>query len=501
MRTPRTASPTTLSREFSVSAGVAAFLVVTFAVRLISLFATGFCDDEAYVVAISRAPALSYFDHPPLHQWMLWAWTRLFGEGHAARLPFFACTLLTTLGLWGLTHRLFGVSAAWWAVFAFSASAYFLVYPDGYILPDAPLFAALTLGVWAVAEILFGPPGRETPLWLSAGLAFGLAGLAKYSAIFAPLGLAGYFATSPAARARLADWRPYVAAALALALLTPVVIWNARHGWVSFGFQTGRAARALSLSPKALAQILAAIGAQLGALTPWIAWPVVAGLAQAARSGAGTPERFLLWQALPPLIVFAAMPLMGVEPIAHWFNSGWLFAFPLAGAWLAARVVLFQRRFFAAAAALAGVVFAVYLGAVLLGPLPLARDPTRQMFDWPAAPLREALEKSGATFVAVENWRVGGRVGVALGPQVPICALGGDPRGFAFSCDAGDHLGQTALIVREHGHSQTTQPSAFFASVVPLGEIVFGRHGAAERTLDLERGEDLKSAPPLPYGP
>jgi 4-amino-4-deoxy-L-arabinose transferase-like glycosyltransferase len=500
MRTVPAANRLGSPRNFSVSARVAVFLVATLALRLIDLFAIGFCDDEAYVVAISRNVALSYFDHPPLHQWMLWVWTRVFGEGHAARLLFFACTLVTTFGLWGLTRRLFGTLAAWWAVFAFSASAYFLVYPDGYILPDAPLFAALTLGVWAVAEILFGPPGRETPLWLAAGLAFGLAGLAKYSAIFAPLGLLGYFATSPAARARFADVGPYLAGALALALLAPVLVWNASLGWVSFGFQSGRVAHGLDVTPRALGEIFAALGAQLGAMTPWIALPLLAGLAQAFRRGPDTPERFALWLALPPLLAFTLLPFAGAAPIAHWFNSGWLFAFPLAGAWLAERGASFQRRFFALSASLSGIVFAFYLAAVSWG-LPFAHDPTRQMFDWPAAPLRAALATSGARLVLVESWRVGGRVGVALGPGVPICALGGDPRGFAFACDPRLHLGENALIVRDAGKAQGADPADFFASVEKLDEIAFGRHGSVEWRLALDAGRDLQRTPPSPYGP
>ncbi len=500
MRSAPTATRRWPPHSFSLSARVAVFLAATMALRLAAVFATGFCDDEAYVVAISRAPALSYFDHPPLHQWMLWAWTREFDEGPSARLPFFACTLVTGFALWGLTRRLFGEPAAWWATFAYGANAYFLVYPDGYILPDAPLFAALTLGVWSVAEILFGPPGRETPLWLAAGFAFGLAGLAKYSAAFAPLGLLGFFATSMPARARLADVRPWLAGGLALALLAPVIVWNARHGWVSFAFQSGRAAHGLDVSPRALGEILAALGAQVGAMTPWIAYPLVAGLARAFSSGRDSPERFALWLALPPLATFTLLPLGGEAPIAHWFNSGWLFAFPLAGAWLAVCGATFQRRFFALSAALAGVVFAGYLAAVAFG-LPFAHDPTRRMFDWPAAPLREALAKSGAQFVAVESWRVGARVGVALGPEVPVCALGGDPRGFAFACDAQGHRGENALIVRESGKPRGNEAAAFFANVEPLDEIAFGRRGFVEWRLSLERGRDLTRAPPLPYGP
>ena len=38
-------------------------------------------------------------------------------------------------------------------------------------------------------------------------------------------------------------WRrkePYLAALLALALFSPVLVWNAQHGWASFVFQTSR---------------------------------------------------------------------------------------------------------------------------------------------------------------------------------------------------------------------------------------------------------------------
>ena len=480
-----------------------AFLAATFAIRLVSIFVTGFCDDEAYVVAISRTPALSYFDHPPLHQWVLTAWVAVFGEGRAARLPFFGFTLVTSLALFGLTRRLFSTSAARWTLFAFSASAYFLVYPDGYIMPDPPLLALLSLGAWAVAEILFGPPGRETRLWLAAGLALGLAGLTKYSAIFAPLGLAGLLLFSPAHRRWLLDPRPYFGAGVGLACLAPALIWNAEHGWVSLAFQTGRAGRTLTLDFKALGDIFAGLAAQIAAMSPWIGLALIAGLARAARGGADSPTRFLLWFAGPPLALFALMPLLGGRVISHWFNSGWLFTFPLAGAWLAERSPRFLTRFFTLTAALSAVVFAGYLAAVLLGPIQIAgvRDPTRGMFDFPAAPLRDAYARSGAKFVLIENWRLGGRIGVALGPAIPICAMGGDPRGFAFACDARRHLGEDALIIRAKDNGKGADESQFFGAIEPIGEMPVGRRGRTERMLTLEVGRALLRAPPLPYGP
>ncbi len=487
----------------ALSTSILAFLAASLVLRLVAIFATGYCDDEAYVIAISRAPALSYFDHPPLHQWVLSAWTSAFGESRAARLPFLGFSLITCAALFFLARRLFSPAAAWWTVFAFSASAYFLVYPDGYIMPDPPLLAFSALGVLAAAEILFGPPGRETPLWLGLGLALGLAGLAKYSAIFVPLGLLGFFLNSRRGRHWLADPRPYLAAALALVCLTPALIWNAEHRWVSLAFQSGRAASQLSFSGKALGNILASVGEQAASMTPWILLPLVAGLARAFRGGADSPEKFLLWLAAPPLALFTLMPLLGERPISHWFNSGWLFAFPLAGAWLAERTRRFLDRFFGLVSALSLALFAAFLGAVLLGPISIrgVRDPTRGMFDFPAPALRAAFARSGADFALIENWRLGGRIGVALGPQIPICAMGGDPRGFAFACETARRLGQNALIIRAKDNGQSADVTPFFESVQPLGVLPVGRDGRAERVLDLTLGRDLVRAPPLPYGP
>jgi 4-amino-4-deoxy-L-arabinose transferase-like glycosyltransferase len=479
------------------------FLAAALALRLVAIFATGFCDDEAYVVAISRTPALSYFDHPPLHQWVLSAWTTAFGEGRAARLPFLGFSLLTSAALFGLARRLFDSSAAWWTVFAFNASGYFLLYPDGYVMPDLPLLAFCALGGWGIAEILYGPPGRETWLWLAAGLALGLAGLAKYSAIFVPLGLAGFFLTSARGRRWLSDPRPYAGAALAALCLLPALVWNAEHDWISLAFQSGRAVHKLTFDIKALREVFASLGAQVASMTPWMLLPLLAGIVGGFRGGADSPQRLLLWLALPALALFTLMPFFGQTPISHWFNSGWLFAFPLAGRWLAERTPRFLGRFFAVSVVLAGVGFAGYLAAVLMGPIALKgmRDPTRFMFDFPAAPLRAAYARSGADFVLIENWRLGGRIGVALGPGVPVCAMGRDPRGFAFACDTARRLGQNALVIRARDNGRDADERQFFEEIEPLGELPVGRRGIAERVLDLELGRNLKRAPPLPYGP
>ena len=478
--------------------------------KSVAMFATGFNDDEAYTVVISRGLALSYFDHPPLHQWIVHAFAALFGEGHGLRAPFWLMNIGASAGLFGLTRRLFDSAAAYWALFLFNATAYFLVLPDGFIMPDTPLLMCLTLAAWATAELLYGPPRREGPLWLMIGAALGAAGLSKYSAIFVPAGLLGFLLTSPRHRHWLWDPRAYFGAALALAIFSPALIWNARHGWVSFAFQSHRAAASLSLDGKAWTAVLEGLGAQLALLSPWAAIAVALGLARATRGDANSPERFLLWQAAPPLLLFAAMPLLGERAIPHWFNSGWIFAYPLAGAWLASRSQAFRAPFATVSAALAGLTVAFYLAAVTLGPSSLvafaprgAKDPTRYAYDWPSLAESPAWKASPPAFVVVDNWRVGGRVGVALGPKVPVCAFNSDPRGFAFQCDPAAHLGQDALIVlpQETAELEGGALGAYFQSTHPSGDFSFGRRGRIERTLSLIRADRLLKPYPLPYGP
>ncbi len=478
------------------------------------MLATGFDDDEAYTVVISRSLALSYFDHPPLHQWILHGCVALLGESHLARAPFWLTIVAINLPMFGLTRRLFGGEAALWAIFAFNATAYFLVLPDGFIMPDTPLLLFLVAAAWVIAEILFAAPGGKVgagALWLIAGLALGLAGLSKYSAIFAPVGLLGFFLFSPRHRHWLWNYRPYLGAALALLVFAPALVWNAENDWVSFAFQSNRAATRLTLGAGAWTAVAAGLGAQIALLSPWVALPLATAIAKATRADADSGERFLLWLILPPALLFAIMPLLGQRAIPHWFNSGWIFAFPLAGKWLSAKSRGWLRIWSCASVALSAAVVVLYLAAVILGPsriLPFAptgaHDPTRFAYDWPdlrsAAPWRS--HSPPPDFIVVDNWRIGARVGVALGRAARICAFTQDPRGFAFQCDPNAWVGKNALLVvaKESADAALPALSGYFDTVESSADLAIGRGGRTERFLALAFARSLARPYPLPYG-
>src|SRR5262249_52774693 len=144
----------------------------------------GFGVDESYTLAISRGLSLSYFDHPPLHQWIGHFAALAFGESAAARLPFVALFAATGWIYYRLTLDLFGPRAALVALFALNAAPFFFASAGSWIVPDGPLLLALAAAAWAVARLFFAAPlgrVRVWRLWLAAGVCLGLAGLSKYN--------------------------------------------------------------------------------------------------------------------------------------------------------------------------------------------------------------------------------------------------------------------------------------------------------------------------------
>ena len=495
---------------------ILAFVAACAILRGLAMIATGFKGDEAYTLVISRMLALSYFDHPPLHQWLVHGFVALFGESRWARAPFWAILLATNIPLFGLTRCLFGRSAAYWALFAFNAATYTLVLPDGFIVPDIPLQLFALSAAWAMAEILFttnGGAGRTMALWLAVGVALGLAGLSKYAAAFVPVGFLGFLLGSPRHRSWLWDPRAYLAALAALAIFSPAIVWNHQNGWLSFSFQTSRAAPQ-GFSFDGIGRLLGDLGTQIAMLSPWVAAPMALALANALRKrDADGAERFLLWLIAPPLALFVLMPLFGHGVLPHWFASAWLFGFPLVGQWLSERSAKWLRSWGRWTAALTAVTAVVLMLAVNLGLSSLmmllppgARDPVEFAYDWPGPSLMSVWAEVGVpqpAFVVADNWRYGGKLGQALGPNIPVCALSHDPREFAFTCDTAQWIGKDAAIVvlKREADVRLKALAPYFNQIVAGREFSVGRAGRAEQTFVVAHGRALVRPYDFPYGP
>jgi hypothetical protein len=133
------------------------------------------------------------------------------------------------------------------------------------VTPDAPLLVASSFLLFFLAKLL--ETGRGA-WWLAAGAAVGAALLSKYTALFFGPAILIWLLSVPDLRRWLVSPWPYLGGLVALALFSPVILWNADHHWVSFIKQMGRA-RIEDFRPAFIAEL---IPTQIAFATPlvWI---------------------------------------------------------------------------------------------------------------------------------------------------------------------------------------------------------------------------------------
>lgn len=477
--------------------------------RFFFTFCIGLGVDESYTIAISRRLSLSYFDHPPLHLWITHFAAAVLGENVAVRGLFVCLFFATSLIYYRFVRRTFGSRSALIAIFALNVTPFFFASAGGWVVPDGPLLFGLAVAAWAASRLFFPQPAEEASgwrFWPLVGLGMGLAGLSKYSAILTATGLATFIVFTPEQRHWLKHPALYVSAIIAGAMITPVILWNAQHGWVSFEFQGERGAPHGQLHPAQLASM--ALG-EIAFLSPWIFVPLVVGVADAFRTWGDERRFFLLCLSLPPIVLFTLTPLWGGRGQPHWTMPGWFFAFALMGTWaneLGAstkalrRWALVTAALLAAIAALAVVQLSTGWPWSILTTHSGVADPMLESFEWSA--LKNApIFHSPPDFVISTKWSDAGKIAVALGRETPVLVLSNDPRGWAFSDESGGFVGQSGIIVTPAAEVATTLAAArpLFAELGQPQLYALGRSGRPEIRLALIPAIGLTRRLPMPY--
>lgn len=496
-----------------------AIVLIGVAARVVLAHVIGLGVDESYEVVMARALQWSYLDHPPLSFWIAGAVARLARSENplVVRLPFIAMFAGTGWLMFRLTARLFGQRAGLFAVAVLNLAPVFTLSTGSWVLPDGPLDFAMLAAALALTHVLLEAESpRGWAWWLIAGAMSGLAMLSKYHGAFLLLGALAFVVTRREARVWLRRPEPYVAAALALAMFTPVLFWNARHAFASFKFQGGRA---LPTHGSAVSALLQNLAGQAGYLLPWIWAPLVYVLYRALRAGPRDATRWLLvCLGAGPVIVFTLVSLSGSPGLPHWPAPGYLLLIPLVGdaaaRWEArgARERARLRRWFAATAIIVGALTAVAASDVATGWLAAVEpawfrrgDPSLEAYDWRG--LREALVARGllrdsSTVIAATHWIEGAKIGYAMGPAFTTLCLSDDPRNFAYAAPPDRYVGRDALIlVRVPNAGLTWDVAAryapYFASVRPAGSVAIMRGGRAAFDVAVFRATGMRAAFPV----
>ncbi|WP_375413476.1 glycosyltransferase family 39 protein [uncultured Bradyrhizobium sp.] len=214
---------------------IAALLVL----RLVCAAYTPLTFDEAYYWTWSKHLAGGYYDHPPMVALVIRLGTLIAGDTElGVRLVSVLLALPMSFAVYRSAGILFGgrrVAAT--ATILLNAT---LMASVGTMIvtPDAPLLAASSFVLFCLAKVL--ETGRGA-WWLAVGVAVGAALLSKYTALFFGPAILMWLIAVPKLRRWLISPWPYLGGAVAFAIFTPVILWNADHHWVSFTKQLGRA--------------------------------------------------------------------------------------------------------------------------------------------------------------------------------------------------------------------------------------------------------------------
>ncbi|HEV2365946.1 MAG TPA: glycosyltransferase family 39 protein [Caulobacteraceae bacterium] len=386
------------------------------AARLAAAAACHLTEDEAYYRLWASAPALGYFDHPPMIAWWIWLGRKIAGDSALGvrLLPVLASAGVSFL-VWdaaraaGLSVSIAARAAVWW-------NATLLVAAGGLLAtPDSPASFFWITSLCCSIRALRGP---ALPWWGAAGVAAGLACLSKYSALFLAPGVLLWLLSSADGRRALRTPGPWLAAALALAIFSLNIAWNAEHGWLTFAKQFGRV-EPHRFAPQHLAEL--ALG-QVLLLNPLIAAFLARGVARGELPRRLGP--FALTSA--PFALYLCLHALHDRVEGHWpaplYPALAVIAATAAedarGAWRACRRLAPWVGFGAAAIALA---FAALPG----DPAPEVKDPALALRGWSAfaGTLDRRARGAGAGWIATMSYGVASELSAEPSLKLPVAEI------------------------------------------------------------------------------
>ncbi|MBN1559755.1 glycosyltransferase family 39 protein, partial [candidate division KSB1 bacterium] len=360
--------------------------------------------------------------------------------------------------------------------------------------------------LFAFYRILF----KEARLadWLLAGLTTGCAMLSKYHGALLGFFLLLYVFFFD--RKKLLSIGFYLYGLLAFAVFSPVLIWNARHDWISFTFQSARAVGS-GINFNSFAQ---ALGGQAGYLTPMIFFPMFIiffrVIGRALKRGRQM-EKFYLFFGILPVLLFLVISLS--RPILpHWTLVGYIvLTIPLAEMIEPA----FKRRRWVRWLVYGSVIFLVALlttaflhtrfGILRLDKLAakgrisardVEMDATLDMVGWEE--IDRYLTTQGLSpdslFLFTHKWLLSGQVELATrGRYRVLCFDEGDPRGYGVWDKSTEVQGLDGICIYSNRY-RVAPADAFAANFRRIGvtdSVVVQRGGRYAKTFYFTRCHHL----------
>lgn len=464
--------------DSSLPRRLAPILLAFLLLRLIFWLTTFPNPDEAYYWLWGQHPDWSYYDHPPFHAWVQGAFAAVLGRSNAVlRLPNLISNGILFYTYYRLLHYLYGEAAQrsfWFLLLLIVASPlYFLflalAWQDHWLITFS-LVAGYLFVRFADSYIADGK--GETWQLYGAAVALAFAMLCKYNAVFVPLSFLATILSDKRLRPLLKDWRLYIAGAIAIAGLMPIVIWNAENQLLSFRYYVDRSVNTGSFSLK-LAPCLNFILFSILLVSPFNVWGFYRSLtAPSLAIQSATYRAVAIWGLVIPTVILTIISLLSAA-LYYWNITAYLLLFPLLPALWLPNSSAPDRRFFLGAQAF-GLLFASLL-VIHYSLLPLSAllnqdaDPdSRMLFGWPevAAVVTQAanLNLASHPVMMTTDYRSASALAYQLN-QPNVLAISDRRDQFDIWFERNPPSGRNAVVVSDNWHPISTELVAQFERV------------------------------------
>jgi hypothetical protein len=202
------------------------FLGLTSLWGLVVSATLGLSDQEAYYWTWSLNLDWSYFEHPPLQAWIT-RLTEIFLGSNTTSFRFVSWGWGRFLGIWFFYKWMLLFSKKEAAVLAtvlltstfFMFGASFITLPDSYLFP-------------AACGVLYFSKNQN---YKRLGIALGIAGLAKWTALFLVPGVVWEIYRNSGSKFKFLK-NLFLVGLIATSLQTPVLFWSLQNDWANFKF-------------------------------------------------------------------------------------------------------------------------------------------------------------------------------------------------------------------------------------------------------------------------
>lgn len=364
--------------------------------------------DEAHYVLYAKYFDWSYVDHPPLVGWVHAPFFYLLGTNEfLARLPavliFAASSYCAYLFMLKITQS---VRMSLISVLALNGS--FMLDALGLmLLPDS----LLLLFIFPVIFVTEKLNREKKPLdFILLGILLGLMGLAKYTSIFIVPPIIIFFLMKKRYDIIFSPFM-FLAAMIALIMISPVIYWNYTHDFASFRYQGGHVFGSLSTS---VSNFFASLAAQFGAYSPFLFIIAFYGFIRSLREENDYLRLAVLFGGT--IMAFFLLTSFYERTLPHWPSLFYLLFIPVGTFFLLETREKWKQNFvyFSVGFSLFLTLFAHVELAGKFFAFPDYKSPFRDIYGYPEILKRadDILTKDSSRIpkaIAVSNWTMGSR--------------------------------------------------------------------------------------------